>query len=200
MDEINAPRTPSLTPWALCLAALLGPALLVWVVRLAALFTGCAPGPDVCHGIPFGAGLRDALALNWVIATSSLLLIGLSLAATLLAFRACRPLLGTLTLLVMPILAPMLPILAVLASTYHGCAVSNDAIGSCQLWGASMGMSFHNAAIARDIVYGIVPYTFALSVMLGVLGFCFARPKAPPEPHPMARMRHQVGDDERFED
>jgi len=200
MDEINASRAPSLTPWALCVTVLLGPALLVWAVRLAALFTGCAPGPDVCHGVPFGAGLRDALALNWVITTSGLLLIGLSLAATLLAFRAYRPLLGTLTLLVMPILAPILPIVAVLASRYDGCAVSNDAIGSCQLWGASMGMSFHNAAIARDVVYAIVPYTFSLAVMLGVLGFCFARPKAPPEPHGMAQMRHQVGDDERYEE
>jgi len=200
MDEINAPRTPTLTPWALCVTVLLGPAVLVWAVRLAALFAGCAPGPDVCHGIAFGAGLRDALALNWVVDTSGLLLIGLSLAATLLAFRAYRPLLGTLTMSVMPILAPMLPILAVLASRYDGCAVSNDAIGSCQLWGASMGMSFHNAAIARDVVYAIVPYTFALAAMLGVLGFCFARPKAPPEPHAMAQMRHQVGDDERYED
>jgi len=200
MDEINASRASSLTPWALCVTALLGPALLVWAVRLAALFSGCTPGPDICHGIPFGAGLRDALALNWVITTSSLLLIGLSLAAMLFAFRICRPLLGTLTMLVMPILAPILPILAVLASRYPDCAVSNDAIGSCQLWGAAMGMSFHNAAIARDVVYAIVPYSFALAAMLGVLGFCFARPKAPPELQAMAKMRQQVGDDQRFEE
>jgi hypothetical protein len=118
----------------------------------------------------------------------------------LFAFRICRPLLGTLTMLVMPILAPILPILAVLASRYPDCAVSNDAIGSCQLWGAAMGMSFHNAAIARDVVYAIVPYSFALAAMLGVLGFCFARPKAPRELQAMAKMRQQVGDDQRFEE
>ena len=93
----------------------------------------------------------------------------------------------------------MLPILAVLFSRYDGCAVSPDGIGSCELWGASMGMAFHNAAIARDTVFGIVPYTFALTVMLGVLGFFFARPKASPEPHPMAKMRHSLGEDDRFE-
>ena len=172
--------------------------MLVWIVRLTALFSGCAPGPEVCHGIPFGAGLRDALTLNWVVATSSFLLVGLSLLATLLAFRAYRPLTGTLTLLGAPILAPMLPIVAVLISRYDGCQVSSDGLGSCQLWGAAMGMAFHNAAIARDVVYGIVPYTISLAVMLGILGFFFARPKVPPEPHPMAHMHHRGYDDDTY--
>ena len=199
MEENHLSRGPSLRPWALCVAVMIGPSLLVWTVRLSALFAGCAPGPGACHGIPLGAGLRDALNLAWVVSTSSLLLVGLSLAATLLAFRAYRPLTGTLSLLSLPILTPMLPILVVLSARYDGCAVSPDGIGSCALWGASMGMAFHNAAIARDTVFGIVPYTFALTVMLGVLGFFFARPKAPPEPHPMAKMRHSLGEDDRFE-
>ncbi|GAA0567187.1 hypothetical protein [Rhizomicrobium electricum] len=188
-------RRASLRPWALVVAVLLGPSILVWTVRLTALFAGCTPGPGRCHGMALGAGFRDALGLAWAISTSPLLLMGLALAATLLAFRACRPLLGTLSLLALPILTPMLPIVAVLVSRYDGCAVSTDALGSCQLWGAGMGMSFHNAAIARDVVYSIVPYTFALAVMLGILGFFFARPKAAPAPHPMAQMRHNLGDD-----
>ncbi len=187
MEEGHALHT--LRPWALVVAVLLGPSVLVWTVRLTALFAGCGPGPGRCHGMALGAGLRDTLGLAWVVSTSPMLLMGLALAATLLAFRTCRPLLGTLSLLALPIFTPMLPILAVLASRYDGCAVSTDAFGSCQLWGAGMGMSFHNAAIACDVVYSIVPYTFALAVMLGILGFCFARPKAP-APHPMAQMRH----------
>jgi hypothetical protein len=197
MEELRhaSSRQISLKLWALVVAVLVGPSLLVWTVRLTALFAGCAPGPGTCRGMALGAGFRDALGLAWVASTNSLLLVGLSLAATLFAFRACRPLLGTLSLLTLPILTPMLPIVAVLVSRSDDCAVLSDALGSCQLWGAGMGMSFHNAAIARDVVYSIVPYTFALAVMLGILGFFFARPKAPPAPHPMAQMRHNLGDD-----
>jgi len=167
----------------------------VWFVRIAALAAGCAPGPARCHGLSIGAGLRDALNLSWAVANNSLFLIGVSILATLLAFRAWRPMLGTLTLLVLPVLSLLLPLLAVLASRYGDCPVSTDGIGSCQLWGASMGMSFHNAAVARDAIYNVVPYTFALTVMLGVLGFFFARPKAPPPVHPMAHMQRHTGED-----
>jgi hypothetical protein len=197
--EQNRQRRPTLRPWALVVAVLVGPSVLVWTVRLTALFAGCSPGPQQCHAMALGAGLRDTLGLAWVVSTNSLLLAGLSLTATLLAFRACRPLVGTLSLLTLPILTPMLPIVAVLASRYDGCAVSTDAFGSCRLWGANMAMSFHDATIARDVVYSTVPYTFALAVMLGILGFFFARPKETPAPHPMAQMRHTLGDDQNLE-
>jgi len=192
MDGGKPAARVSLTPWALCVAVLLGPAALVWVVRAIAFALQCAPGPEPCRGIPIGAGLRDALALSWDVSTSTTLLIGLSLIATLAAFRAYRPLLGTLSLLLLPILSPVLPMIAVLVSRYDDCPVSTDAIGSCQLWGASMGMSFHSAAMARDFVYGVVPYTFALTVMLGLLGFFFAHPKAPPPPPPMEQLRRMT--------
>jgi hypothetical protein len=183
-------------PWALCVVVLLGPSLLVWAVRGVAFAVQCDPGPAPCHGMPLGAGLRDALSLSWTVSTSTLLVVGLSLVATLAAFRACRPLLGTLSLLLLPILSPVLPMIAVMMSRYEDCPVSADGIGSCELWGASMGMSFHNAAMARDFVYGIFPYTFALTFMLGVLGFFFARPRSPAPPHPMAQMRRMTRDDE----
>ena len=180
---------PSLTPWALCVAGLMGPALLVWVVRLTAFAAQCTPGPDACHGLPLGAGLRDALNLAWAVSTSAWILIGLSIIATLAAFRTYRPLLGAMSMLLLPLLSLVLPILAVLLSRYEDCPVSADGIGSCQLWGASMGMSFHTAALARDILYGIFPLTFSLFVMLALLGFFFARPKVTRPPHPMAQMR-----------
>ena len=173
-------RTPGLRPWAFCAAVMLGPSLLVWSVRLTALFAGCAPGPGLCRGLPLGAGLRDTLNFSWLISTNAFLLVALSLVATLLAFRARRPLTGTLSLLTLPALTPVLPILAVLSARYDGCAVSTDLQGSCQLWGAAMGMSFHNAAIALDTIFDILPYSFALSFMLGVLGYCFARPRPVP--------------------
>jgi len=176
-------RGVSLRAWAFCVAVLVGPSVLVWAVRLTALFGGCNPGPAPCHGVALGAGLRDALGLAFLVASNSWLLIGLSLAATLIAFRACRPLLGTLSLL-------SLPILAVLASRYRGC--SAETIGSCQLWGAGMGFTFRDAAAAREVLYSIVPYTFALTVMLGIIGFCFARPKLPAE----AMAPHHLGNDE----
>ena len=192
-EEIPKPvQKVTLTPWGLCVTVLLGPALLVWIVRGAAFAAQCEPGPGLCAGMPIGAGLRDALLLAWMVSTDALLLIGLSILATLAAFRACRPLLGTLSLLLLPILSPVLPMIAVLVSRYEDCPVSTDGIGSCVLWGASMGMSFHTAAIARDFVYGIVPYTFALTVMLGLLGFFFARPRAPAPPHPMEQMRRMT--------
>jgi len=199
MEEEELPKEaarPTLTPWAITVAVLLGPAVLVWVVRTVAFAAQCAPGPELCRGMPLGAGLRDALTLSWAVSTNTLFLIGLSIFATLAAFRACRPMLGTLTLLLLPILSLVLPMIAVLVSKYEDCPVSTDAIGSCQLWGASMGMSFHNAALARDIVYGIVPYTFALTVVLGLLGFFFARPKPPAPLTPMEQLRRITGDDE----
>jgi hypothetical protein len=188
-------ETGSLTPWAICVALLLGPSLLVWIVRLTAFAARCEPGPQTCHGLALGGGLRDTLTLSWMVSTNTLFLIAVSIIATLAAFRAYRPMLGTLTLLLLPVLSLVLPMLAVLVSRYDDCPVSTDGIGSCMLWGASMGMSFHTAAQARDIVYGIVPYTFALTVMLGVLGFFFARPRRTPPPHPMAQMR-RIGQDD----
>jgi hypothetical protein len=44
--------------------------------------------------------------------------------------------------------------------------------------------------VARDIIYAVVPYTFSLTVMLGVLGFFFARPPKVKPPHSMAHMGH----------
>ena len=182
-------RFSALMLWGLCVALLLGPALLVWTVRTAAYAAQCEPGPYACSGMLLGGGLRDALELAWSIDTSVTMLIGVSILATLAAFRARKPILGTLSLLLLPILSPVLPMLAVLSAKYPDCPISTDGIGSCELWGAQMGMSFHTAASVPDIIYGITPYTFALTLMLGLLGWFFARPKEPAPPHAMAQMR-----------
>lgn len=197
LDTPNKPRFRALMVWALCVAVLLGPSLLVWIVRAAAYGANCEPGPAACQGMVLGGGLRDALDLAWAVDTNVTLLIGLSIVATLAAFRACKPLLGTLSLLLLPILSPVLPMLAVWVSRYPDCPVSTDGIGSCLLWGAQMGMTFHTAAGVTDIIYAIVPYTFALTLMLGLLGWFFARPRVRQPTHAMAQMqmRRIIDDD-----
>ena len=100
---------------------------------------------------------------------------------------------ATLCLIFLPILPALLPTLAVYVSKYDGCEINPDGIGTCMLWGARMGKSFHTAATVPDMIYGVVPYTFALALMIGVLGWFLSRPKPPPAIHATARIR-------RFED
>jgi hypothetical protein len=181
----------ALTVWGVCVSLLLGPSLLVWAVRGAALAMQCQPGPGLCHGMMLGGGLRDALLLAWGVSTNTFFLIAVSIAATLAAFVARRPLLGTLSLLLLPILALLLPMLAVLTARHVDCAVNSDGIGNCTLWGAQMGMSFHTAASVPDIIYGLMPFSFSLTLMLGLLGWFFARPReVRPSTHLSAQMRH----------
>ncbi len=169
----------ALTLWGVCVVLLLGPSALVWLVRTIAFAGQCAPGPDACHGMTLGGGLHDALVLAWGVATNTLFLITVAVVGTLAAFFARRPLMGTLSLLLLPILALVLPTLAVFTTKYDGCPISSDGIGNCTLWGAQMGMSLHTAANVPDVIFAVTPYSFALTAVLGVLGFFFARPRAP---------------------
>jgi hypothetical protein len=123
--------------------------------------------------------MYDALTLAWVLPTNSLALLVLAFIAAIAAICARRFLLGALTLLVIPILSLVLPMIAVMTSTYDNCSVNEGGIGDCPLWGANMGMAFHRAANVGDIVYSFVPYTFSAALMLGVLGWFFTRPRVP---------------------
>jgi hypothetical protein len=161
--------------WAACLAITLGPSLMAGIVRLTALGMQCAPGPDPCRGIPLGGGLRDALALTWAIDSNTLTLLGIALIATIASFFSRHPLRAALTFLLLPLAALIVPMAVVFSSMYPGCTVSESGIGSCPLWGAEMGMSFHTAASVQWQIYGFVPYSFSLSLMLGVLGLFLMR-------------------------
>jgi len=176
-DEAPPPRHTALTVWGVCVAILLVPSLLAWSVRFMALGMQCAPGPQLCQGIGLGGGLRDTLGLCWLIGTDTLLSIVIALAASIAALCDRRPLLAALSLLLLPIAALVLPTLAVYISTYDGCEVNEAGVGTCMLWGASMGMSFHHAASVPWLLYGFVPYSFALSLIVGAVGFLFFRPK-----------------------
>lgn len=172
-----APAIPyALCVWAVCVALLVGPSALVWFVRIAALATGCAPGPGLCRGMSLGGGLRDSLALAWMIGSDTLLCLVIAFAAAVAALTLRKPLMAAMSLLLLPIAAVTLPTLAVVASNYPGCQVNEDGIGDCTLWGANMGMSFHNAAVASGALYDMVPFNFALTLMVAAIGFIFFRP------------------------
>ena len=140
----SAPRIPyAVCFWALCATLLLGPSVLVWIVRASALIAGCHPGPGLCHGMTLGGGLRDTLALSWIVGSNTFLAFVIALASAFAALSVRRPLMAAMGLLLLPIAAVVLPSLAVVLTTYDGCQVNEDGIGDCVLWGAKMGMSFH---------------------------------------------------------
>ncbi len=163
--------------WAACIAVLIGPALMAWIVRLVALGAQCAPGPDPCRGLALGGGLRDALALTWLINSNTMLLLAIAFVATVACLVLRRPLTAALTFLLLPLAALIVPMAVVFVSLYPGCAVSEAGIGSCPLWGAEMGNSFHTAAAVQWQIYGFVPYSFAIALMLGVVGLFLMRPR-----------------------
>lgn len=170
-------RHTALGVWTLIAAVLLGPSLLVWIVRAAAFGFQCAPGPGSCHGIPLGGGLRDTLNLAWLIGDNTTPVVLLGIAAAIAALFARRPLLAALSALVLPMATLVLPTMAVFTSTYDGCASNEAGVGSCTLWGAQMGMSFHRATLAPWLLYDVVPYAFAAAIMLGLIGWMFCREK-----------------------
>jgi hypothetical protein len=198
MDEqeiVAKDKNSAMVVWGVCVTLLLGPALLAWVVRGGPAVMACAPGPGTCQDMTFGGGLRDTLALAWIIPTNTFLLITLSLTATMAAFCDRRPMLGTLSFFFLPLLSLALPTLVVYLSMYDGCEVNSDGVGNCMLWGARMGRSFHSAALGIDLIIALAPYLTALTVMLGILGWFFAHPRHRPKPrvHTSMEMR-QFGD------
>ncbi|MGD0190597.1 MAG: hypothetical protein ABSD74_07635 [Rhizomicrobium sp.] len=166
--------------WWLCAALLVGPSILVWLVRLAVVGMGCAPGPDVCRSLAVGAGFHDALDLAWMIGSSSAISLPIAFAAAIVALMLRKPLMASLSLMILPLAALVLPTLAVYTALYPGCAANEAGVGDCVLWGDKMGMSYHHAAMAPWIIYSIVPYSFALALMIGAIGMLFFR--KPPEP------------------
>ena len=162
-----------------CVGLLLGPSLLVWAVRGGAFAAQCAPGPQLCRGFALGSILHDALTLAWAVGTNTWLLLGVALAAAVAAMFMRRPLLGASVLLLLPLFALILPMLAVNLSAYQGCAVSESGVGDCMLWGAQMGEAVHNAAAVPGLIYGFAPFSFALSLVLGVFGWFIARQREP---------------------
>jgi hypothetical protein len=139
-----------------------------------------------------GGGMREALQIAWALPTNTLLMISVAVVATIAAFFAKRPLIGAIGLIIFPVAALILPMLAVFSAKYQGCMIDEAGVGDCVLWGARMGMSFHTADMVGAMIYDFAPYTFALALMMGLLGWFFTQPR-PARPHAMARMR-KLGD------
>ena len=162
--------------WATCIAVLILPSVLVWIARASALAMSCDPTPNLCHGLALGGGMRDALNLAWFIGLDTMLVIVIALVAAIAMLMSRRPLVAALTMLLLPIAPLAFPALAVFSVWNADCMPNEEAVGDCLLWGAKLGMNAHNAVIAEYAIFGIVPYTFALALMLGVIGFLFFRP------------------------
>lgn len=173
--QVAPVRPHAFSVWCLCVAVLLGPSVLVWFVRIAALGMSCTPGPHPCRNIALGAGFRDVLALAWLIGSQAITSLSIAFVASVAALRLKRPLMAALSLLVLPLAALVLPTLAVYTALYPGCEANEAGVGDCLLWGAGMGMSFHRAAMAPWIIYGMVPYCFTLAMMIGAIGILFFR-------------------------
>src|SRR5271169_5298982 len=106
-------RISALTVWKIAIGVLIGPAILVWIIRAVAYIDFCAPGPGLCAGAPLGLALRDALDLAWALPTNTLLLITVAVGATVAGLFARRPLLAAAGLLILPVASLVLPMLAV---------------------------------------------------------------------------------------
>jgi hypothetical protein len=181
-------RSIAVMVWLATILILIGPSLLVWAVRGIAYAAKCAPGPDMCRALPIGEAFRIALAIAWALPTNSFPLIAVAVLATIAGFFAHRPLVAASGLLILPVASLLLPMFAVFSAIYPGCSVNEAGVGECPLWGSNMGMSFHQAATVQWQIYGFAPYSFALALMLGLLGWFFAQPR-PARPHAMAHMR-----------
>lgn len=171
------PRRRALLAWILCTIVLIGPSLLVWLVRGVAYAYQCAPGPEPCHGMTLGGGLRDTLDLAWFAASNTTLSLAIALIAAIAGLMERRPILGALSMLVLPLAALWVPTLAVSSAAYNGCHINEAGVGDCALWGANMGMAFHQAAQTPWLIDDFMPYAVSLALMLGVLGFLFFRNK-----------------------
>jgi hypothetical protein len=161
--------------WLAGLAVLLVPSLAAWLVRGLGYALSCAPNEAACLGTPFdgimGSALKGTLDLAWLVSTDVALTLAIALAASLAAIVALRPVSAALTMLIAPLAALLLPTFLVSVTTYDGCAVNADGLGDCKVWGESMGMAFHNAASAPQLIYTYTPIVVAGALVAGLLGW-----------------------------
>lgn len=170
--------------WGLCVFIMTGPALIGWLLRLTVFATGCHAGADACVDEGISEALRILLSLSWAVAGSIFWLLFFAFLAALAAFFRRKPLTGTLSFFLLPLVASVLPLMLVYVTRYDGCQINPDGVGDCVLWGTRMGWSFHSAASMQDRLFDLMPTLAGLTVMLGMLGWFFAHPnKRRPKPN-----------------
>jgi hypothetical protein len=180
----TAPRTPrrkrgfrSLAThvWAYTLAAMLVPVLAAFALRGIAYAMHCEPAAASCFAPPFatmmGAALKGLLEFAWFTGATLPITMCLTVIAGVAAIAAGRPLAASGSVLMAPLAALLLPVALVGMTTYEGCAIDRNGIGECVLWGQSMGVAFHKAAIAPELLYSYTPLCVSGAVMAGLLAW-----------------------------
>ena len=171
----NGTAAMAMRLWLAGLAVLLVPALAAWIVRAIGFALHCEPGATACLGAPFdgvlGAALRGTLDLAWLVSTTVPLTLGITFLAALAAVVALRPVSAALTVLIAPLASLLLPTLVISVTTYDGCQINPDGLGDCKVWGESMGMSFHTAATAPQLIYTYTPIIVAGALVVGLFGW-----------------------------
>jgi len=178
--------------WLFVVAALTLPVAAAWLARGAFAALGCEPAAAQCLSDPANAILiaafKATLDIAWIMGTTPLLTLGLTTLATVAAIIGLRPVHAALTVLVVPLASLLLPVWLVGQTAYRGCAVSEAKIGDCVLWGAHMGETFHNAAIAPALIYTYTPFAVAGALVAGLLGWIvYWGARQMSKPHPFKR-------------
>src|SRR5262249_26131998 len=105
------------------------------------------------------------------VSTTVPLTLGLTFLAAMAAVVALRPVTAALTALLAPLASILLPTLMVSATAYDGCSINPDGLGDCKVWGESMGMAFHSAATATQLLYTYTPVVGAAALVVGLFGW-----------------------------
>jgi hypothetical protein len=176
-DEVkrNGAAAVAMGIWFAGLAVMLVPAIVAWIVRVVGYAVHCEPSAPQCLGSPFdailGAILRGSLDLSWLVSTTVPFTLGITFLAALAAVVALRPVTAALTVLIAPLAAILLPTFIVGATTYDGCQINPDGLGDCKVWGEPMGMAFHTAATATQLLYTYTPIVAAGALVVGLFGW-----------------------------
>jgi hypothetical protein len=125
----------------------------------------------------WGSCFRGALDCAWAVGSHSRLVLMIAFIAAVAALAVRRPLLAGFSLLVLPLSATLLPMLAVSSARYSGCSIGDAEVERCALWGVDMGRTFHHAVMAPWQIYEMTPYSVALALMIAAVGFIFLRPR-----------------------
>ena len=161
--------------WWFGLAALLVPAAVAWIFRGVGYALHCAPQAATCIPAPFtgmlGFALKGTLDLAWFVGATPPMTLGLTVFTGLAAVVAAHPARAAGTMFAAPLMALLLPVGLVGVSTYEGCIVNENGLGNCVLWGANMGMTFHRAAIAPELIYSYTPLAVSGALVAGFLGW-----------------------------
>ena len=161
--------------WWISCGVLVAPALLAWVLRIAAYTSGCQPAPVACFdsffGNSMGPAFKDLLELSWLAGAGFLLPTLVTIVSASAAALGGRPIRAALTVALLPLLALALAVLLNASSGHAGCGSGTAGGQTCLLWGRDVGASFARAANAGTTFYNSLPPILAGTVTAFLLGW-----------------------------